>query len=318
LHALDLAPGAFALPPIQSARAGQPPLRATHEGGRHLQIAQQFGMRRLALLPLRFEEQLRRLQQPFADSARTLAPGGVQKACFARLRVALGENAGHPPAVFQALTRHWRQKLHGHLRRDLPLPHLLLNRLRQNLHQRQSPRHPAHAAIEAAGQLLQPVAEALFQFRQQPAYFQCSLLFGEAQRAVQQYRRGLAQRPHHRFHRVSPQLLQRRDPLVTIDDHVTIRLPFGRHHHDGRLLAGLRQRGQQPPLPRRMARPQALPTPIELVELKSHGGHRCGISMEPPGTSLLRRVGEALRELVWNHSHAGGSGLSRCAPGVHP
>ncbi len=69
LHALDLAPGALALPPIQLRGAGQPPLGAIHDRCRHLQIAQQFGMRRLALLPLRFEEQLRLLQQPFADRA---------------------------------------------------------------------------------------------------------------------------------------------------------------------------------------------------------------------------------------------------------
>lgn len=316
--AFDLAPRTFALPPIQLLGAGQPSLRASDDGGRHLQVAQQSGMRRRTLLPLRFEEQLRRLQQPFAGRARTLAPGGVQKAGFAHLRASLGENVGHPPAVFQALARYRREELHGHLRRDLPLPHLLLNRLRQNLHQRQPPRHPAHAAVEAAGQLLQPVAEALLQLRQQPAHFQRGLRFGEAQRAVQQYRRGLAQRPHHRVHRVPPQLLQRRDPFAAVDDHVTVRLIFGRHHHDGRLLAGLRQRGQQPPLPRRMARPQALPTPVELVELQSHGGHRFGISMEPPGTGLLRRAGEVLRELAWNQPPAGGSGLSRCAPGVHP
>lgn len=316
--ALDLAPRAFALPPIQLRGAGQPPLRASDDGGRHLQVAQQSGMRRRTLLPLRFEEQLRLLQQPFTDRPRALAPGGVQKACFAHLRVTLGENVRHPPTVFQALARYRREELQRHLRQDLPLPHLLLNRLRQNLHQRQPPRHPTHAAVEAAGQLFQPVAEALLQLRQQPAHFQRRLRFGEAQRALQQYRRGLAQRPHHRFHRVPPQLLQRRDSLVAVDDHVPIRLIFGRHHHDGRLLAGFRQRGQQPPLPRWMARPQALPTPVELVELQSHGGHRCGISMEPPGTGLLRRAGEVLRKPAWNQAPAGGSGLSRCAPGVHP
>jgi hypothetical protein len=269
-HALDLPPRTFALPGIQGGGAGQPPLGAIHDGGRHLQIAQQCGMRRLTLLPLRFEEQLRLLQKPFAGRTRTLAPGGIQLAGFAHLRVALGEDRGHSLAVFQTLARHRRQKLHGHLRRDLPLPHLLLNRLRQNLHQRQPPPHPTHAPVETASQLLQPVAEALLQLRQQPAHFQRGLLLGEAQRTVQQYRRGLAQRPHHRFHRVPPQLLQGRDPLVAIDDHVTIRLIFGLHYHDGRLWAGLRQRGQQPPLPRRMARPQALPSPVELVKLQLH------------------------------------------------
>jgi hypothetical protein len=241
--ALDLPPRTFALPAIQLRGVGQLPLSAIHDRGRHLQIAQQFGMRRLVLLPLRFEEQLRLLQKPFADRARTPAPGGIQLAGFAHLRATLGEDGGHPPAVFQTLARHRRQELHGHLRRDLPLPYLLLNRLRQNLHQREPPRYPTHAAIEAAGQLVQPITEALLQLRQQPAHFQRRLRFGEAQRAVQQYRRGLAHRPHHRFHRVPPQLLQGRDPLVAIDDHVPIRLPFGRHYHDGRLLAGFRQRG---------------------------------------------------------------------------
>jgi hypothetical protein len=101
-----------------------------HDRGRHLQIAQQSGIQRFALLPLRFEEQLRLLQKAFADRARTPAPGGIQKACFAHLRTALGEGGGHSLAVFQTLARHRRQELHGHLRRDLPLPHLLLDRLR--------------------------------------------------------------------------------------------------------------------------------------------------------------------------------------------
>ena len=138
-YAIDLPPRTFALPGIQGGGAGQSPLGATHDCGRRLQIAQQCGMRRLALLPLRFEEQLRRLQKPFADRTRALAPSGVQLAGFAHLRAALGEDGGHPPAVFQALACHRGQELHGHLRRDLSLPHLLLDRFRQNLHQRQPP-----------------------------------------------------------------------------------------------------------------------------------------------------------------------------------
>src|ERR1700722_443710 len=70
--------------------------------------------------------------------------------------------------------------------------------------------------------------------------------------------------------RAPAQLLQRRNPLVAVDDHVTVRVVFGRHHHDGRLLAALGQRRQQPPLPRRMAHSQVLPTPVELVKLQLH------------------------------------------------
>ena len=41
LNALDLAPRGFALLAIQICRRGarQPPLRAVHDGGHHLQIA---------------------------------------------------------------------------------------------------------------------------------------------------------------------------------------------------------------------------------------------------------------------------------------
>jgi hypothetical protein len=57
---------------------------------------------------------------------------------------------------------------------------------------------------------------------------------------------------------------------MAVDDHVAVRLAFSRYHHDGRLLAALGQRRQQPPLPPRMANSQVLPTPVELVKLQLH------------------------------------------------
>jgi hypothetical protein len=156
----------------------------------------------------------------------------------------LDEDRRHPLAILQALARHRHQKLHRHLRRHLALAHLLLDRFRQNLHQRQPPRYPTHAAIEPACQLIQPIAEAPFQFGQQPAYLQRGLVFAQPQRAVQQYGRGLAHRPDHRFHCVPAQLRQRSDSLIAINDHVALRLAFSRHHHDGCLLPRVGQRGQ--------------------------------------------------------------------------
>jgi len=189
---------------------------------------------------------------------------------LARIAVVLGEDRGHPLAVLQALARHRRQKLHRHLRQDLALAHLLLDSLRQKLHQRQPPRYPTHAAIELARQLIESIAEALLQLRQKPTHLQRGFLFRQAQRPVQQHGRGLAHRPRHRFHRVPAQLLQRRDPLVAVDDHVTVRLTIGRHHHDGSLLPTVGQRRQKPPLPRRVAHSQVLPAPVELVKLQLH------------------------------------------------
>jgi hypothetical protein len=127
---------------------------------------------------LRFEKQLRRFQDAFADRGRPLAPGGIQLAGCARLAVMLGEDRRHPLAILQALARYRHQKLQRHLRQDLALAHLLLDGFRQNLHQRQSPRYPAHATIEPARQLIQTVAEAVLQLRQQPTHLQRGFVLG--------------------------------------------------------------------------------------------------------------------------------------------
>jgi hypothetical protein len=88
-------------------------------------------------LPLGFEKQLGIVQNPFADCGRPLAPRGIQLASLARIAVVLGEDGGHPLAVLQTLAsgsplgRH--QTLQRHLRQDLAVAHLLLDRFRQNL-----------------------------------------------------------------------------------------------------------------------------------------------------------------------------------------
>jgi hypothetical protein len=65
------------------------------------------------------------------------------------------------------------------------------------------------------------------------------------------------------------------EPFIEPNDYVyvttvTVVTAFRCHYHDGRLLARFRQRRQQPPLPRRMAHPQVLPAPVELVKLQLH------------------------------------------------
>ena len=245
---LDLLPcrGALLVIQLHCRRTGEPPMGAVHNRGYHLQIADQFGgwPGRGFLLPLRFEEQPGIVQNTFADRSRSPAPGAIQLARCARIAVMLGEDRRHALAVLQALPRHRNQELHGHLRHNLAFTHLLLDRFRQQFHQRQPPRHPAHAPIELPRQLIQAVAETLLHLLQQPAHFQRGFVLGQSQRAVQQHGRCLAHRPHHRFHRVPPQLLQRRDPLVAVNDYVAVRLAFRRYYHDVRLLSRFGQRRQ--------------------------------------------------------------------------
>jgi hypothetical protein len=184
LNAIDLMPRGFRLLVIQLCGSGprQPALRAVHNRHHHLQIAQQFGARSgrsfLLRLPLRFEKQLGIIEDAFADRGRTFAPSGIQLTGFPRITVILGEDRGHPLAVVQALARYRHQKLQRRLRQNLALAHLLLDRFRQNLHQRQTPRHPTHTAIKPAGQFVEPVAEALLQLRQQPTHLQRALVLG--------------------------------------------------------------------------------------------------------------------------------------------
>jgi hypothetical protein len=142
LNALDLMPCGFRLLVIQlrSRGAGQSPLRTGHNRDHHLQITQQFGAGPggsfLLRLPLRFEKQLGIIENAFADCRRTFAPRAIQLTGFPRIAVMLSEDRRHPLAILQALAGYRHQKLQRHLCQDVALAHLLLDRFRQNLHQR--------------------------------------------------------------------------------------------------------------------------------------------------------------------------------------
>jgi hypothetical protein len=160
LNALDLMPRRFGLLLVQlgGGCACQSPLCASHNRHHHFQIAQQFGAGSgwsfLLRLSLRFEEQIGTIQNAFADCRRAFAPGAIQLPRFTRIAMMLGEDRRHPLAILQALAGHRHQKLQCHLRQNPALAHLLLNRFRQNFHQRQPSRYPTHTAIEPARQLL--------------------------------------------------------------------------------------------------------------------------------------------------------------------
>jgi len=91
-------------------------------------------------------------------------------------------------------------------------------------------------------------------------------------RPVQKQSLHFAQRPDHRFNRVPAQLLERSDPLITVDHQVTVWL-LGRNHNDRRLLTAGCQRRQQPPMAFRPAHAQVLKTPLKLMEFQTHETH---------------------------------------------
>ena len=155
------------------------------------------------------------------------------------------------------------------MRRDGAVAHLLLNTLRKQFDQSHPPRHPTRTAIKTARKRLRPIAEALLQFHQKPAFSQSRLVIARTHRPVQKQSLHFAQRPDHCLHCVEAQLLERRDPLVAVDHQVTIRL-FTRNHYDRRLLTADRQRRQQTPMAFRPAHAQVFQTPLKLMKFQPH------------------------------------------------
>jgi hypothetical protein len=252
----------------------QSPVGTVGDGDHHLEIAQQFGdggRRRSELaLPLRFEKQLRLFENALSNGSRGASPCSIQLPGFTAGEVVSGQRGGEALAVLGAGARHRHQELHRHVSGDRPAAHLLLHAFREQFDQRQPARYPTDAAIKAARQFLQTVSEVLLQFRQQPGFFQRRLAFAPAQRTVQHQSFGLTQRPDHRLHRVPAQLLERRQTLVAVNDQVTAGLAGEGYHHNRRLLARGRQRGQQSPLSLGSASPQMLPAPVQLMKLQLH------------------------------------------------
>ena len=249
-----------------------PPRNRCH----YFQITTQFHHDRRGrlhcMLPLRLQKQLRLIQKPIANRRCCSPPGCIQLSRFSATQPATGKPLGHAPAVVRTGPRHRHQQLHRYVRRDRAIAHLLLNTAGKQLHQTHPTRHPTRAAIKTPGQYLQPIAEALFQFHQKPAFFQRRLVIARTHRPVQKQSLHFTQRPDHRFHRVPAQLLERRDPLIAVDHQITISM-FGRDHDDRRLLTAGRQRRQQSPLPPRTTHAKVLQAPLKLMEFQPHHTH---------------------------------------------
>jgi hypothetical protein len=186
------------------------------------------------------------------------------------------------------------------MRRDCALAHLLLHTLRKQLDHAHPTRHPARAAIETPRQFLQPKAEALLQFHQQPAFFQSRLVIARTHRPVQKQSLRFAQRPDHRFDRVTAQLLKCRDPLIAVDQQIFIRL-FGGNHDDRRLLTAGCQRRQQSPMPLRTTHAKVLETALKLMKFQTHETHPLDSStLHQIRSGIARQVRVVSSHPPWN------------------
>lgn len=186
--------------------------------------------------------------------------------------------------------RRRRQIPGGERSSDLAFAHQLLHRFRQRLHQRQTAGHPRLAAVEAPGEIFQRATQTAFHLGQQPALFDRALRLAHPQRPLQRQRVGFAHLPHDRVDCVAAQLLERGDALVTVDDQI----PADRFDDDdGRLLADLSQRSDQPALARRASYPEVFQAAVQLVKLQSH---RLGLQYVPARLWSFPAGGEVRRK----------------------
>lgn len=243
--------------------------RPPGDGGDLIEIAFQRGFRCCFPLALfRLEKQLRLGENPLAGLPGSgIAPGVVEQLGLPRGPVLLREDLRHPLTLLAVDARHRSQIPHGDLRGDTALADLLLHGFRQCVHQRQPSCDPTRATVEAQGQFFDRVAVLGFHLGQQPALFERTFRFAmAAQRMNQQQGFDLAHRvPNQRVDGVAPQLLQRGDALVAIDNQIF--LPAG-NHDNRRLLAGFSQRRQQLPESRRVAGPEMLQAAVQLMKLE--------------------------------------------------
>lgn len=153
--------------PADPAGQGTDDIEIFKKGGRRV-----GGLSRWGDFAAGSQKQLRILQDPLPDTLRAVAPGRVEfrgLACGASMG---GQGCSRSHAVLPVDPGHGDQEAHGYVGAQLPAADLFLNLVGKQLHQRQPAADPARAAVKAAGQLFQGIAEPLVQFRQQPALFQ--------------------------------------------------------------------------------------------------------------------------------------------------
>ncbi len=293
---IDLALDFGALQGIEGDRGSdQASVRPAGDRHHHLEITQQLGKQgrgRIGwALPLHFQKQLGIFENPLPNRSRSVSPSGIQLPGFATGETVRRERFGQALAILGAGTRHRHQELHRYVDRDRATAYLLLHPFGEQFHKRQSARHPTHAAIKTARQLLQAVVEALLEFRQQPTFFQSAVAFRPTQRAIQYQRFRFAQGPDHGFDRVSAELFQSGDALVTVNDQIAVGLVGHRDNDDRCLLSPACQRRQQFLLPLRIPHSQKFIAAVQLMKLELH-------PCSPSARAILRIKLPAIHSVV--------------------
>ena len=220
-------------------------------------------------LTLRPQKKLGVLQDTPAHFPRSFSPGPVQVRDLAAREVMLRNGLRQDLAVLPLRPRQRHQVLDRRLSRNAPGADVLLDRLGQDLHQREPLQNPAHAPVKPLRQILVTQRKTPKLLKQPPLLdrrfrLRCS------QRPVQDQGLRLAHVPHRGLDCVCAQPLQQAHALVAVDDLIPARVLENRHHHDRHLLTLFGERGHKPPLSLRAPQAQVLVPYVELVKFQIH------------------------------------------------
>ena len=239
-------------------------------------------------LTLSTEKKLRLFQDTPAHISRSFSPGAVQVRDLAAREVVLRDGLRQDLAVLPLCACQRHQVLDRRLGRNAPGTDVLLDRLGQDLHQREPLRNPAHAPVKPLRQIL--VAQGkIAQFMKQPPLLDRRLRVRCAQRPVEDQGVRLAHVPHRGLDCVRAQSLQQAHALVAVDDLVPAWVLEKGYHHDRHLLTFLGERGHKPPLSLRAPQPQVLVPHVELVKFQIHPRNPRAAGSTLAGSHTARR-----------------------------
>lgn len=175
--------------------------------------------------------------------------GDAQRLDLPGARAKRRDRGGQLDGAIAVGARQGQQVLHGGVGYELAGAHQLLDGVGQRANQPEPAAHPAAASVEALSQLLDAELEPLPQLVQQPPLLEGAVALGVAHEPSEKQGLVLGQLPADGAHQVLAKPLQGTNAFVAVDEHVSTVL--GGHHHDGKLLAVPRQRGEHPLVTRR-------------------------------------------------------------------
>jgi hypothetical protein len=252
----------------------EPTVRAPRDGAEQVQVGDDRLWRRdVGAQPRRgglvgeSEDEERVGQHEFACGLRAGDVVLIEAANLARRQVMRSNGRGEADTVARVGARQRHQILHRRMRDDVTVAHVLLNRIGEGAQKAETPRHPAHTAIEASRDHVERQSVLLVQRAQQPRLLEDVLGCVGLEEMAKDQRVARDHVPHDRRDRVPVQPVQAADAFMAVHDEIA---RVTRHDDDRHLLPDVGERRQQPALAGGLPHTEPVVPSIQLVKFQLH------------------------------------------------